>query len=152
MIARLKSFLERLAEPGAAPQPDDARLAAAVLMVEAARLDSAFNEDERRIMRVLLARRFQMTAAEADDLVAEAAAAQAESAEYFRFTNAVKEAFSHQQRVELVEFLWEVAYADGVLDDYESNLLRRVAGLLYVSDRERGEARRRVLSRLGRAD
>jgi len=45
--------------------------------------------------------------------------------------------------------LWEVVYADGHLDDYESNLLRRVAGLIHVSDRERGDARRRVLDRLG---
>ena len=44
--------------------------------------------------------------------------------------------------------LWEVAYADGVLHDYEANLLRRVGGLIYVNDRERGDARRRVLARI----
>lgn len=151
MIGRLKALFERIG-----PQPEarlrgreHGRLAAAVLMVEAARLDSAFDEDERRAMRDLLARRFELTVAEADDLVVDAAAAQAESAEFFRFTHAVKEAFSHEQRVELIELLWEVAYADGVLHDYEAGLLRRVAGLLYVSDRERGDARRRVLVRLG---
>jgi uncharacterized tellurite resistance protein B-like protein len=45
--------------------------------------------------------------------------------------------------------LWQVAYADRVLDDYEDSLLRRVGGLIYVPDRERGMARRRVLERLG---
>jgi uncharacterized tellurite resistance protein B-like protein len=45
--------------------------------------------------------------------------------------------------------LWEVAYADGTLHDYEASLLRRITGLLYVSDRESGEARKRVLARLG---
>jgi uncharacterized tellurite resistance protein B-like protein len=45
--------------------------------------------------------------------------------------------------------MWEVAYADGALHDYEASLLRRVTGLLYVSDRESGEARKRVLARLG---
>lgn len=150
MIGRLKALFERIEEPDAQPRGrDDARLAAAVLMVEAARLDDSFGEDERRAMRDLLARRFELTAAEADDLVADAAAAQAESAEFFRFTNALKQAFSHEERVEMIELLWEVAYADGRLHDYEANLLRRIAGLLYVSDRERGEARRRVLDRLG---
>ncbi len=48
--------------------------------------------------------------------------------------------------------LWEVAYADGILHDYEANLLRRIGGLIYVSDRERGAARRRVVARLGLAD
>jgi uncharacterized tellurite resistance protein B-like protein len=45
--------------------------------------------------------------------------------------------------------MWEVVYADGVLDDYEANLLRRVAGLIYVPDRQSGEARQRVINRLG---
>ncbi len=44
--------------------------------------------------------------------------------------------------------MWEVVYADGVLDDYEANLLRRVAGLIYVPDRQSGEARQRVINRL----
>jgi uncharacterized tellurite resistance protein B-like protein len=48
--------------------------------------------------------------------------------------------------------LWEVAYADGVLDEYEDSLLRRVGGLIYVPDRERGMARQRVLRRLGLDD
>jgi uncharacterized tellurite resistance protein B-like protein len=49
----------------------------------------------------------------------------------------------------VIEMLWEVAYADGRLHDYEASLLRRVTGLLYVSDRDSGEARKRVLARLG---
>jgi uncharacterized tellurite resistance protein B-like protein len=48
--------------------------------------------------------------------------------------------------------MWEVAYADGTLDPLEDSLLRRVGGLIDVSDHERGEARLRVLKRLGRAD
>ena len=51
----------------------------------------------------------------------------------------------------LIEKMWEIVYADGVLDDYEANLLRRVAGLIYVPDRESGAARQRVLARLGSA-
>ena len=57
--------------------------------------------------------------------------------------------FAFEERVELIEMLWEVAYAYGVLDEYEDSLLRRVGGLIYVPDRERGEARQRVLKRLG---
>jgi len=48
----------------------------------------------------------------------------------------------------MIEMLWEVAYADGSLHDFESNMLRRVAGLLYVTDRESGDARKRVVARL----
>jgi len=50
--------------------------------------------------------------------------------------------------VMLVEMLWDVVYADGELHDYEANLMRRVAGLLHVSDQESGAARKRVLGRM----
>jgi uncharacterized tellurite resistance protein B-like protein len=71
------------------------------------------------------------------------------SVELFHFTRIINERLSFQQRVDLIEMLWEVAYADGILDEYEDSLLRRVGGLIYVPDRERGMARRRVLQRLG---
>ena len=58
-------------------------------------------------------------------------------------------AYEACERVELVEMLWEVVYADGRVDPFEANLLRRIGGLIYVSDRERGAARKRVAARLG---
>ena len=57
-------------------------------------------------------------------------------------------AISNDERIELIEMMWAVVYADGQLHDYEANLLRRMAGLLYVSDFESGAARKRVLERL----
>ena len=49
----------------------------------------------------------------------------------------------------MIEMLWQVAFADGNVDMYESNLIRRVAGLIFVSDVERGRAKKRVQARLG---
>ena len=68
------------------------------------------------------------------------------------FTRVIKDRYSPEERVELVEMAWEVVYADGELHDYEANLLRRLGGLLYVSDKERGDARKRVLARLQLTD
>jgi len=51
-----------------------------------------------------------------------------------------------------MEMLWEVAYADGVLHDYEASLMRRVTGLIYVTDQESGAARKRVMQKLGLAE
>ena len=65
--------------------------------------------------------------------------AASESAELFHFTRIINERLSFEERVEIIEMLWEVAYADGVLDEYEDSLLRRVGGLIYVPDRERGD-------------
>ena len=76
----------------------------------------------------------------------------AESAQLFGFTRIINERLSPAKRVELFEMLWEVAYADGVLDALEDALLRRLGGLIDVSDHERGAARLRVLARLGIGD
>ena len=64
-------------------------------------------------------------------------------------TNKVKAALDENQRIEMIEMLWEVVYADQALHDFEANLMRRLAGLLHVPDRASGEARKRVLQRLG---
>jgi uncharacterized tellurite resistance protein B-like protein len=64
-------------------------------------------------------------------------------------TRLIRDAFSDAERIDMMEMLWEVAYADGELHDYEANLVRRVAGLLYVRDRDSGIARKRVIERMG---
>jgi uncharacterized tellurite resistance protein B-like protein len=111
--------------------------------------DDRFDEMERGVISRLLESRFSLSRSDADELLAAGETAASESAELFHFTRIVNERLSFEERVELIEMLWEVAYADGVLDEYEDSLLRRVGGLIYVPDRERGEARRRVLRRLG---
>lgn len=126
-------------------------LAACALMVEAAAQDGSIDAGEEATIRSIAARSFGLKAEEIDLLVAEATKAQDKANHLIRFTRTIKDTFDEDERVELIEMLWEVAYADGVLHDYEANLLRRVGGLIYVSDRARGEARKRVLARLGLA-
>lgn len=125
------------------------QVAAAALMVEAATLDGSFDAAERQTVRDLLMRHFSLPADLAEDLLAEAEAAAGASTDWHRFTRDLKEALGQEERIHVVELLWEVAYADGALHDYEASLLRRVVGLLHVSDRESGEARLRVLARTG---
>jgi len=137
--------------PPAAHSFEERQLAAAALLVEAATMDSSFDAAERGRIAELVQERFALGAAEAADLIAEAERAVAASVQWHGFTSAIKDGFDHAERVALIEMLWAVAYADGRLHDYEASLLRRIAGLLYVSDRESGEARKRVLARLGLA-
>jgi uncharacterized tellurite resistance protein B-like protein len=151
MLDRLRRLLTGRA-PEAQPAAhsfEERQLAAAALMVEAATMDSVFEAAERARIGQLIRERFALGADEAADLIAEAERAAAASAQWHGFTSAIKDGYDHAERVELIEMLWEVAYADGQLHDYEASLLRRIAGLLYVSDRDSGEARKRVLARLG---
>ena len=124
-------------------------MAAAALMVEAARLDGDFMDAERDRIQKILVQHFQLTPWRAAELLALAERTATESVAWQGFTRAIKDALAPEDRIGVVEMLWEVAYADGELHDYEASLLRRVAGLLYVDDKASGEARLRVMARLG---
>lgn len=150
MLGLLKSLLAGTDTPGGA---DGAlRLAVATLMVEAATLDGSFDESERRRLLALLAQRFELDAAQAERLLAEAQQAQARAVGLEGMTRTIKNALDQDQRIAVLEMLWEVVYADGRLHDYEANLLRRLAGLVYVSDQDAGAARKRVVARMGLED
>jgi uncharacterized tellurite resistance protein B-like protein len=128
---------------------DAAEVAAVALLVEAAVMDGAFDGDERQVIAELIVLRFAIDAADVEDLIASSEQAVADSHQLYAFTSVVKDGFDFDQRIELIEMLWEVAYADGVLHDYEASLVRRVAGLIHVTDRDSGSARKKVLNRLG---
>lgn len=124
------------------------RIAAAALLVEAATADGSFDAAEQAAVLAALKRQFQLNDDEVESLLAQARTAHGESSQLVRFTQALKQRYSEAERTEIIEMLWEVAYADGALHAHEDNLLRRIGGLLYVSDRDRGEAKKRVLERL----
>jgi uncharacterized tellurite resistance protein B-like protein len=147
----LRALLGSPAAAGGSPvpaTPDRRLVAAAALMVEAARLDGSFSADERARVGRLLEERLGLGREVAAGLLGEAEAAASASADWHGSTSAVKDGFDHAGRVALVEMLWEVAYVDGELHDYEASLIRRVVGLLYVGDGESAEARGRALARL----
>mgnify|MGYP001344760602 CR=1 FL=1 len=127
---------------------DELQLAAAALLVEAATLDGHYGEAEQAAIGALLRQKFGLNDAEAGSLHDLAVAEQGEANQLLGFTRVIKDRYDEQERIELIEMVWEVAYADGELHAFEANLLRRLGGLLYVSDRDRGEARKRVLARL----
>ena len=153
MFERLREFLGDRADllGRAIAESDDRRWAAACLLVVAARMDAVFDPRERQAILGLLRARFGLTDAEAHELMAAAEGRAEQSQQIFPLTRIVEESFTPAERIDLVEMLWEVIYADGRVDEYEANLMRRIAGLIHVSDGESGAARKRVLERLGQA-
>lgn len=134
------------------PQPkSDLRLSVAVLLLEAARQDDQFDAQERAVIAQLLTEKFDLSPAECTQLLAAGEARAAQMVQLHGHTSDVFEQMSPEERVHLVEMLWEVAYADGVLDPEEDLLIRRVAGLIYITDRERVLARQRVVARMARS-
>lgn len=153
MFSKVRDFLF---ERGGKAQSADGRhsheelyVAAAALMIEAARLDGRLDDAERRHIAAILRERFTLDE-EAVGLLIEAATGAVETIpEIYGFTRTIRDHFSHDERVAMLQMLWEVAYADGELHDYEASLLRQVTGLLYVTDQESGAARKRARERLG---
>ena len=111
-------------------------------------MDESFDEAERHRIVALAKARFDLSDAEAKELLEAALTEVADSSQLFGFTRVVNARFDYEERVELMEMLWQVAYADGELHDYESNLMRRIAGLIHVTDRDSGNARKRALESL----
>ena len=143
-----KLFGADTAKPGLPAGFAENQVAAAALLVEAALSDGSFGATERQVIAGILGRHFDVPPSLADRLLEEAETAARDAVEWHGFTRVVKEATSHEERVDLIELLWEVALADEELHDYEASLIRRLCGLLYVSGRESAEARNRARERL----
>lgn len=155
MLDHLKSLLAQWtprADGAHADGDSGVALAAAVLMVEAASMDGTVGGEECELIRALLIRRFGLDDDNAAALLAKAEQAQGRATQLLPFTRRLTDALDGEQRIEIIEMLWEVVYADGQLHDYESNLVRRISGLLYVADQDSGAARKRAMARLGLSD
>jgi uncharacterized tellurite resistance protein B-like protein len=149
MLHRLRALLagDRSAEEVHSPE-ERLRLAAAALLAEAAAQDGRVEDVELASIRDILRVRFALSDADAHELVEAGRSAAREATQLYEFVRTVNDALAPEERVQIIEMLWEVAYADGELHDYEASLVRRVAGLLYVPDQDSGAARKRVLERL----
>ena len=150
MLKRIKNMfaLDQNATDAPVASDEALKLAASALLVEAAVLDGNFDTDERATIEKLLGERFQLQPEEARQLITDAEHEIEGSVELYSFARTIKDALDHNQRIEIIEMLWQVVLIDGALHEYESNLIRRLAGLIYVSDRESGAAKKRVVQRL----
>ena len=152
MLDRFKAFFDKndAAATGddGSHTPDDFHLAAAVLLVQAATADNCFSQEERQRIEWLCKNYFELTASEALALIKSAEAEVENSVQLLRYTRTIKDGFSYEERVHLMEMLWEVVYADNLVETYEATLMRRIAGLIYVEDRDSGLARSRVRAKI----
>ena len=126
---------------------EDARLAFAALMVRVARADDLFDSGERAAILAELRARHRMTPDAAGALLAEAEEAEAKAPDTVRFTRILKQVTPYEARADLVESLWVVALEDGERHHMEDALLRQVAPLLGVSDKDSGLARQAAQAR-----
>ena len=126
----------------------DARLAVAVLMVRVAHSDWTYTDDEARRIDAILGARYDLTVLQSEELRLEAEVIEAEATDTVRFTREIKQAVDLEDRDMIIEILWELVLSDGVRDDREDSVLRLVAPLLGINDRDSALARQRAEKRL----
>ena len=154
MIERLKSWVSGLkGEPEEKPADyEDHHVAAAALLVEAAWMDGDFSDTERALVRDLLASQFELEDDECQRLLSEAETRHEASNEIFKFAYQVRQANDEEAIKELLTMIWQTVLTDGAVHDLEASLMRRLAGLLHVTDVTAGAARKAALARLGRSE
>jgi len=153
MFERLQKFLQGLdTEESTDFTRDDPRVAAAALFFHVVDADGVVEPAERQKVRELLEKQYGLDGAELQKLIDAGRRAEDESIDFYAFTSVLKRHLDAEQRVDFIELLWELVYADGVRQELEENVVWRVAELLGVSDRDRVLMRQRVAERMGAGD
>ncbi len=120
------------------------QLATAALLFEMQRADFEEDEAEREVLERVLQQTFALGRDETRELARLAQRESKDSVSLFQFTRLINAHFSAEEKVRVVEMLWQVAYADGRIDRYEEALVRKIADLIYVPHRDFIRARHRV--------
>ena len=154
MFQKLKEALMGANGEAASAQhaTDPIKLACAALLARAAWLDGHLDAKEEKALISLMVERFSLDEIEATNIVSEATIDVNNSNDIYKYTKIVRDAFDEPERVALMEMLWQLVYSDGELHDFESTLMRRLAGLLFVDDRQSGAARKRAIEKLKEAN
>jgi uncharacterized tellurite resistance protein B-like protein len=149
MLDAFKSFVADLTSGDKHPDgfdEDDYRLAAAALLIHAAAIDSNISAAERDLLHAMLKQRFNLDDEATEKLVEAATAAEHEAVDLYHYTRKLDRSLDEEGRLRLIEMMWQIAFADGRVTEFEDNLIWRAADLLGVSSHERLALRQCVAS------
>jgi len=140
MIGTIKQFFEKYIKPS--PDSSDElsghslQPATAALLIEMMRADKKISEGERIIITKSIQSKFKLTEEETNTLLQLAEEEIKKSTDYYEFTSLINKGFTYEQKLKVIEHMWEVAFADAELDKYEEYIVRKVANLIYVSHKD----------------
>lgn len=146
-----QSFFKLVSELGEGGKPaehyddGDFRVAAAALLVHAAGIDGAISEAEQAKLHTAIKQRFNLSDDDTDALVAKATEAENEAIDLYQFTVRLNRSLDEAGRARIVEMMWQIVCADGVITEFEDNLIWRAADLLGISRNERIALRQKVM-------
>jgi uncharacterized tellurite resistance protein B-like protein len=152
MFEVFKKFISDLADGETHPSQfadNDYRLSATALLIHAAAIDGAISDLERERLHAVIKRWFDLDEAATGELLRKATEVEEKSIDLYHFTSLLGRTLDEDGRRRVIEMMWEIVYADGLVSEFEDNLIWRAADLLGVSTRERVELRQRVAASRG---
>ena len=125
----------------------DNNILIAALLIHAARIDENYTEIEKKIITKAIMDLNKFGLDRAEKILKDAEKKEEESNQIVEFTREIKK-YPIEFRLKIIEIIWKIVYSDGKNDSYESNLIRRICGLLYVSDKDNGIIKTKIINQL----
>jgi len=124
------------------------QIATAALLVEMMRADSEIKDDERKAVTKKLQSSFGLSEEEINAMIIFAEEEIRKATGYYEFTSLINKGLSQEQKVKIIEHLWEIAFSDSSADKHEEHMVRKIAGLIHVSHKDFIDAKLRVRKRI----
>jgi len=140
MVTAIKQFFEKYIQPS--PDSSDKvsehalQLATAALLIEMMRADAKVSQDECKTVTKIIQSKFRLTEEETKTLIKLAEEEIWKSTGYYEFTFLINKGFTYEQKLKVIEHMWEVAFTDTELDKYEEHMIRKIANLIHVTHRD----------------
>jgi len=119
------------------------------LLIHAAKIDENYTELEKKIITKAIMELENTDLEQAEKILKTAEEKEEKSNQIVEFTKEIKQ-YPMEFRLKIIEIIWKIVYSDGQSDTYESNLIRRICGLLYVSDKESGIIKTKIQNSLNK--
>jgi uncharacterized tellurite resistance protein B-like protein len=152
MVSSIRKFFYKYMQPSPDRQEEvsehSLRLATAALLIEMMRADATVTRDESQTVMKAIQAKFHLSREETDTLIKLAEEEIRKATGYYGFTSLINKGFSYQQKIRVIEHLWEIAFSDTELDKHEEHMVRKIADLIYVEHRDFIEAKIRVKKKL----
>ena len=145
MFDKLKSIFDKKIKEES-EQFDTVQIAISTLMIQTAVYDGVFDEQEKSKILELIKKYFNFNEDQKLSLFKIAMQVNDDSNDMQQFTRVLNDNLSEEEKLNIIEMLWKIIISDGHIDDYENALIRKISGLLYISDRDVGQIKKKLIT------
>ena len=143
MFDKLKTFFDKKTEISEFSFDSD-KIAIVALLISTAKYDGNFDDSEKIEIQKLIESYFSLSSQNTGDLFKAAEKIESEANDLQQFTRSLNEVLNEEEKLTIMELIWKIVMADGIIDNYEENLVRRLSGLLYLQDKDIGNIKNKL--------